>query len=248
MITCERCGEVEKRRGNTQKYCKSCGEQVAKERANQRRVGRPLTEDQQERRRTRDRAAYAANPERFREAKRREYANNKGKLYERLKAWRAAHPDRVRERNRAWAKAHPEAHAAAIKRWQQNNREKGHVAHRKWALKNQEHRREYARQWQRAHAEAGLERVRRRQLLKKGSAAQHTKADFLALCERVGWLCAYCSCPLTVGTAVREHKVPLVRGGSDAIENVAPSCRHCNQTKYTLTDEEFRAARLAGTK
>jgi 5-methylcytosine-specific restriction endonuclease McrA len=49
---------------------------------------------------------------------------------------------------------------------------------------------------------------------------------------------------LSVETATRDHKIPLTRGGSDYIENIALSCGPCNFRKHTKTDTEFRA-RLA---
>jgi len=37
-----------------------------------------------------------------------------------------------------------------------------------------------------------------------------------------------------------EHKTPLSRGGTNAIENLDIACQHCNNTKHTKTEAEFR--------
>ncbi len=40
-----------------------------------------------------------------------------------------------------------------------------------------------------------------------------------------------------------EHKIPISRGGSDDLENLALACMHCNASKGTKTAEEFIATR-----
>lgn len=55
----------------------------------------------------------------------------------------------------------------------------------------------------------------------------------------MGKCCFYCSAPLTLKTAHKEHKTPRCRGGSNRIQNIVPSCDVCNQTKTWRTDAEF---------
>lgn len=67
--------------------------------------------------------------------------------------------------------------------------------------------------------------------------------------------CFYCGLPLsrdneplsrdwillkTFARMIIEHKTPVVRGGSDRLENCAPSCAACNAAKGALTVEEYR--------
>ena len=56
-------------------------------------------------------------------------------------------------------------------------------------------------------------------------------------CEEYHYLCAYCrkpDCKLTV-----DHMVPIIRGGSNDIENIAPACQSCNSKKGKMTAQEF---------
>jgi 5-methylcytosine-specific restriction endonuclease McrA len=39
----------------------------------------------------------------------------------------------------------------------------------------------------------------------------------------------------------QDHIIPVCRGGSDAIDNLALACRSCNQEKHRMTGDEFRA-------
>ena len=51
--------------------------------------------------------------------------------------------------------------------------------------------------------------------------------------------CFYCSCVLTAKTRQLEHMIPLARGGTSNMDNIVPACQSCNNTKYTMTAEEF---------
>jgi 5-methylcytosine-specific restriction endonuclease McrA len=57
------------------------------------------------------------------------------------------------------------------------------------------------------------------------------------LLEKWGRRCAYCgteNVPLEI-----EHIIPKIRGGSNRVSNLTLACNTCNQTKGTLTAEEF---------
>ena len=57
------------------------------------------------------------------------------------------------------------------------------------------------------------------------------------LLEKWGRKCAYCGVehvPLQI-----EHIRPKSRGGSDRVSNLTISCKHCNETKGTMTASEF---------
>jgi 5-methylcytosine-specific restriction endonuclease McrA len=58
--------------------------------------------------------------------------------------------------------------------------------------------------------------------------------------------CFYCDTPLTFyrkkpNSLEVDHKMPMPRGGSDSMENLAATCRRCNSLKGILSETEFRA-------
>ena len=85
---------------------------------------------------------------------------------------------------------------------------------------------------------AARERRRARELL---AAPGFTSAEWRELVRQHDGRCAYCGEAIRVGP---DHRIPLSRGGSNAIENVLPSCPDCNKRKYTLTEREFRVRLL----
>ena len=52
--------------------------------------------------------------------------------------------------------------------------------------------------------------------------------------------CKYCNCPVDAYSCVVDHEVPLKRGGSPALSNLALPCEPCNQCKGGLTPDEFK--------
>lgn len=55
--------------------------------------------------------------------------------------------------------------------------------------------------------------------------------------ERDGYLCRYCD---SSEDLTCDHVVPLVRGGTNDIENLATACRPCNSSKGDKLLEEWR--------
>jgi len=66
----------------------------------------------------------------------------------------------------------------------------------------------------------------------------HTQAEWFAYLRQVGNVCEYCGHPCN---PTKDHRQPVSRGGSDAIENIAVACFRCNSTKNNATEDEFRA-------
>jgi 5-methylcytosine-specific restriction endonuclease McrA len=69
--------------------------------------------------------------------------------------------------------------------------------------------------------------------------------EWIWLLQLWNWTCAYCG---KTGVALQpDHRVPLARGGSNAIDNILPACPSCNQRKALMSEGEFRA-RLAAER
>ena len=56
--------------------------------------------------------------------------------------------------------------------------------------------------------------------------------------------CYYCNKRLTLKESTLDHKLPVKRNGTNAIENVVTSCKWCNYDKGILTDEEYQYKQL----
>jgi 5-methylcytosine-specific restriction endonuclease McrA len=64
-----------------------------------------------------------------------------------------------------------------------------------------------------------------------------TLSQWTALVESECGRCVYCH--EASDNLTQEHMVPLVRGGSHTLSNIAPACKRCNNRKGTKTPLEF---------
>jgi 5-methylcytosine-specific restriction endonuclease McrA len=146
-------------------------------------------------------AYHAAHPEKGREGGRR---------------WRAKPENREKEkiRHRKQYKDSPEKKNAANKRWRMENPEKMNAIHKEWRAANP--------------LVVRTNRARRRAREQNAPGKPYTAAEFRTICNASSWQCSYCAAVIDVVTVEADHIVPLSRGGSSGIENIAVSCRPCN--------------------
>lgn len=86
-------------------------------------------------------------------------------------------------------------------------------------------------------AQGRIYAAERRARVRAASTYAVTKGDLVALLRRHGGRCAYC---LTAPAEHLDHVIPLARGGSHGIGNLAPACARCNRSKSDRLLVEWR--------
>lgn len=56
--------------------------------------------------------------------------------------------------------------------------------------------------------------------------------------------CSYCNKNINFGDDTIDHKIPLIKNGTNEYSNLTVACRNCNLRKNKKTDEEFRKVSL----
>lgn len=140
---------------------------------------------------------------------------------------RAANLERERKRNVAYYASHREKKAAYYVSHREDRRvyeathHKQQLGHRAaWYAANPEKARASNVTYRAAHPEATRAWSRRYRARKLAASGTHTAADVIQLFDAQDGLCAYCGCELGADYHV-DHKLPLIRGGSDDPENLA---------------------------
>lgn len=68
---------------------------------------------------------------------------------------------------------------------------------------------------------------------------QHGPREWIDVLQAARGFCFYCRDFVGQHALGKDHRVPVSRGGSDSIENIAPCCWPCNHSKANLTDIEY---------
>jgi len=142
------------------------------------------------------------------------------------RAWMRRNLDKAREAMRRWRAAHPDEHKAARDGWDVANPESARARRLRYRLRHPEVRRV-------------IDQTRRAR--EANATGTFTTREWLALVEVHVGRCAYCGKQKPLQ---QDHRTPLARGGSNAIDNILPACGRCNRRKHLMTEAEFRA-RLA---
>ena len=170
-----------------------------------------------------------------------------------MKQWRIEHRDEQREYMKQYLAEHRDKELERMKQWRNDNPE----LWKQYLAEHRDERREYMKQWRAEHCDErrgyveqwhiehpGMRAVynHRRRSLINSNGGSFTADELNALFEQQEGFCFYCGKLLfgSFETAFHvEHKVPLSRGGSNNIDNIALSCAKCNLSKHTKTHDEF---------
>lgn len=89
--------------------------------------------------------------------------------------------------------------------------------------------------------------LRARFLLLKKKYPHHgdppTRQELITWVRAAVKVCHYCKRMLTTKTFSTDHWLPVVRGGTSALNNLVPCCKHCNEVKESMTAGEFTELR-----
>lgn len=172
------------------------------------------------------------------------YRKNADRVKARVKAYRLSDPERSRDRSRAWREANPEKarkaqHNAYMKRadyyrerareYYADHRDEFTESNREWVDRNRDKVRATKARYK-----------HKRRALENASEHRVTGSDLKRVFNRSGE-CAYCGLRFgSFSEATWDHIVPVTRGGSFGIGNIAPACGKCNSSKNNKTLMEWR--------
>jgi hypothetical protein len=172
----------------------------------------------------------ANNRERLLAESRQNYYKNRDKRLAKAKEYRQSNTDKMKQ---------------YLKIYYLRNRDKRKAqdAAQYWLKREEILKR--TKKYYKQHRDRWLHLGRKRRALTRKANGSFTLAQWLAKCEYWGWRCYLCNCPLKRLTATADHRIPLSRGGSNWIANIAPACKSCNCSKRATPEREYRINRQA---
>lgn len=163
-----------------------------------------------------------------------------------MKKWRIANPDRAkqlisnskaknpekykemqRKKYLRWKKEKPNELKAIQKKARENQKKK-----KPWLKYNhQESTKAQQKAWRKSHPENISIISKNAKLKRKDVIGFYTKSEWELLLIQYGYTCP--SCGKKDIELHADHIIPIIKGGSNFIENIQPLCKSCNSSKYT---------------
>jgi hypothetical protein len=150
------------------------------------------------------------------------------------------HHDEVLTYSRKYYQEHREEHLARTRKYVQENKEFVRKIHQEYNRKHKKRVTHTHRVWTHRNKNRVFEYHKRRRIALLASEGNWSIAQFEELCQRLEWKCPYCGCSLSWRTVTVDHIVPVVKGGSNRIENINPSCWSCNASKGARDLEDWK--------
>ena len=158
------------------------------------------------------------NPEKVKESDRRYYQKNSTNILERCRIWRQDNIERNKETKRKYYQDHSDEIKRKTLLWQKQNPERANKNASKWAREHPEQRK--------------LASLRRR-VVEMNAEGDFTIGEWDLLKKQYGYTCPCCDRKEPEISLTIDHIIPLIKGGSNYIENIQPLCQSCNSSKNT---------------
>lgn len=111
--------------------------------------------------------------------------------------------------------------------------------------RNAKRMRQYQSEYRKTHPEWVAEVKRRRRTRKYNLPATLTMNEWDQILEQYNHSCAYCG--VSNVPLIREHNIPVTKGGGYTAENIVPACVSCNARKHDKTGAEYLAILTASS-
>lgn len=190
------------------------------------------------------------DPAAIRERDRAYYEANKERIHKQASKRYKANIEHIRKRDRTYRQANREKIQRQARAYYENNKarilEYSRTYSREWRAANPEREREQRRRWRANNPDkVGKAAARRAQAeLEGNSTPQLIEAKW----EAGDKTCILCGDPIDDTLPPRhpasrtlEHVTPIVRGGTNDIDNIDFAHHSCNSSKGAKTLEEYRA-------
>lgn len=205
-----------------------------------------LTEEQKLKRNQAVKNWKIRNPEKWKEIAKRTRIKNaeKIKIQQRLKylRWKIEKPERLKEiTKKSYQKyrflkrwntpENKEKNRLRGKKWREKNKGETTKRVREWRKNNPEESKENRRKWARENPEKNRISHKNNETKRRKAEGKFTLKEWQDKKKEFNYTCPACFKKEPEIKLSIDHIIPLVKGGSNYIENIQPLCMPCNSRK-----------------
>jgi 5-methylcytosine-specific restriction endonuclease McrA len=171
--------------------------------------------------------------------------------------YRKTHKKQQLEYSKKYRRTHRNERIKSSREWREKNKKITYENLKNWTIKHPNYFKCWKKEWRHKTGRSkkyqnGLSKTReytiainhrRRMLFKKGGdlSVQTVQMIYEDNIKKYGTLTCYlCLQPILFGKDNLEHKIPLIRGGTNERKNLDIACQRCNNKKYNRTEIEYR--------
>lgn len=174
------------------------------------------------------------NAQKLKDYEKDKYQKNKEKIIERSKNWYQQNTEKANKRSNEYAKKNPDQIKATQKKFYESNKEKVTKWKKKWVKNNPEKMKQLTSDWGKLNRDKTRAYCYNRRL-KISNASDEDAKDVAAFMKKImlseSNFCEYCGDALTKEKLQFDHVFPIKLGGAHTVENLAVSCKKCNNSK-----------------
>lgn len=157
--------------------------------------------------------------------------------------WRIKNLEKARQNSRIWAENNKDKIKLGWERWRIKHEFDLDQFSRNYYSKNAEKIKAYVKQWRFKNMDK-VRIYRKLYKFRKRSAGRLKPYDLVKIYDlnilKYGFLtCELCYLKIEEPAFAFDHKIPLSRGGKNAVSNIWITHKSCNNRKHTKTVEEF---------
>lgn len=191
-----------------------------------------------------DKKYRAANQEKILADKKRYYLEHKEQIALYHREYARQHREQKRAYCRAYNQANKERIRARQRQYDHEHREERRAQQRAYWASNRDHLLEYHRQYHKEHPEYRKAQKSRRRSLEYAGNGSFSHADVRMLFHSQNGRCWWCGKRIKDKRYHVDHRIPLVRGGTNNPENLCISCPDCNLQKGAKLPQEWNGRLL----
>lgn len=160
------------------------------------------------------------------------YVSNKDKIREKAKEYRETNRESIKLRMAEYYLRNKEKINARIQSYREQHKEQLELTALQYRETHKEQIAQSGKRWRQANPDkVNVKASRRRARKANAPINDFTAEQWTAMKEHYGHRCVYCG--KKSQRLTQDHITPISQGGSHTLTNIVPSCKACNNKKFT---------------